>query len=102
MTRLPDTHSPFPLPSSDGVTATSPGDFRAVERTSTDVGITWRQSITPREGEILDRLARGLLYAEIGRELGIRTPTVKNHLHRIYAKIEVRSRTEAVVKWLGR
>lgn len=48
----------------------------------------------------MDRLARGLLYAEIGTELELSTATVKNHLHRIYAKLDVRSRTEAAVKWL--
>jgi DNA-binding NarL/FixJ family response regulator len=60
------------------------------------------EEITPREREIMDQLARGLAYKEIAAELSISTATVKNHLYRIYEKLAVRSRTEAVVKWLGR
>jgi DNA-binding NarL/FixJ family response regulator len=58
--------------------------------------------LTAREREIMDELTRGLAYKEIGFALGISTATVKNHLYRIYEKLQVRSRTEAVVKWLGR
>jgi DNA-binding NarL/FixJ family response regulator len=58
--------------------------------------------VTPREGEIMDELTRGSTYKEIGRSLGISGATVKNHLSSIYEKLRVRSRTEAVVKWLKR
>jgi DNA-binding NarL/FixJ family response regulator len=58
--------------------------------------------ITARETEIMNALARGLAYKEIASDLGISAATVKNHLHRIYEKLHVRSRTEAVVKWLKR
>ena len=95
MTRLPHTQTPFPsIPA-------SPPPVRGQAKTSSPVRVDWRARVTPREREILDHLARGLLYTEIARALGLRTPTVKNHLHRIYAKIEVRSRTEAVIKWLA-
>jgi DNA-binding NarL/FixJ family response regulator len=60
------------------------------------------EEVTSREREILDLLARGMTYKEIAGQLGISPPTVKNHLARIYVKLAVRSRTEAVVKWLGR
>ena len=60
------------------------------------------EDLTAREREILDQLAQGLTYKEIAGALGVSTPTVKNHLARIYPKLAVRSRTEAVVKWLGR
>lgn len=60
------------------------------------------EEITERERQILDQLARGISDKEIGVALGISTATVKNHLYRIYEKLQVRSRTEAVVKWLGR
>jgi DNA-binding NarL/FixJ family response regulator len=59
-------------------------------------------TVTRREREIMDHLARGFTYKEIGRSLGISIATVKNHLSRIYDKLRVRSRTEAVVKWLKR
>jgi DNA-binding NarL/FixJ family response regulator len=60
------------------------------------------EDVTPREAEIMNALARGLAYKEIAAELGISAATVKNHLYRIYEKLQVRSRTEAVVKWLAR
>lgn len=58
--------------------------------------------ITGREREIMDELAGGHTYKEIARKLGISPATVKNHLYRIYEKLGVRSRTEAVVKWMKR
>ncbi|BCU78144.1 response regulator transcription factor [Luteolibacter sp. LG18] len=58
------------------------------------------QSLTPREQEILARLAKGLLYKEIADQLGISVSTVRAHLHAVYGKLHVQSRTEAVVKYL--
>ena len=60
------------------------------------------QELSAREAEIMNALSRGLAYKEIAAELGISAATVKNHLYRIYEKLHVRSRTEAVVRWLGR
>jgi DNA-binding NarL/FixJ family response regulator len=60
------------------------------------------QTLTPREHEILTLLSRGLHYKEIADQLGISTSTVRAHLHTIYGKLHVQSRTEAVVKFLGR
>ncbi len=50
----------------------------------------------------MDHLARGLADKEIAAALSISTPTVKNHLYRVYEKLAVRCRTEAVLKWVGR
>ncbi len=58
--------------------------------------------LTDREREIMEQLARGLADKEIAVALGISTATVKNHLYRTYGKLAVRSRTEAVVKWMRR
>jgi DNA-binding NarL/FixJ family response regulator len=58
--------------------------------------------LTPRENQILELLAKGSLYKEIAMELGIGIETVRTHLHNIYAKLHVRSRTEAVIKYLSR
>lgn len=55
--------------------------------------------VTSRERQVLDLLAEGLSYKEIAHRLGISPATVKNHLYRIYEKLAVRSRTQAVVKW---
>jgi DNA-binding NarL/FixJ family response regulator len=58
------------------------------------------ETLTPREQEILKHLADGLHYKEIADQLGISTSTVRAHLHTIYGKLHVQSRTEAVVKYL--
>jgi DNA-binding NarL/FixJ family response regulator len=59
-------------------------------------------NLTPRETEILNHLANGSLYKEIALDVGIGYETVRTHLRRIYSKLQVRTRTEAVVKYLGR
>jgi DNA-binding NarL/FixJ family response regulator len=54
--------------------------------------------ITARERELLEFLAQGLLYKEIADEMNITTGTVKQHIHKIYDKLQVNNRTEAVNK----
>jgi len=58
-------------------------------------------SLTAREREVLNLLARGHSNREIAEELVITNKTVKNHLSRIYEKIGVHSRAEAIALWLG-
>jgi DNA-binding NarL/FixJ family response regulator len=60
------------------------------------------EKLTRREHEILAALAKGFLYKEIADQLGISLSTVRAHLHAVYEKLHVQSRTEAVVKYLGR
>ncbi|HTV40323.1 MAG TPA: response regulator transcription factor [Candidatus Sulfotelmatobacter sp.] len=60
------------------------------------------EKLTKREHEILAALAKGYLYKEIADQLGISLSTVRAHLHAVYEKLHVQSRTEAVVKYLGR
>jgi DNA-binding NarL/FixJ family response regulator len=55
-------------------------------------------NLSPREREVLEFLARGFLYKEIADSLNISMPTVNTHIHRIYAKLHVRSRAQAVAK----
>ena len=59
------------------------------------------EALTPRENEILELLGEGLLYKEIGDRLAIKLDTVGTHVKSIYRKLHVRSRTEAVLKYLG-
>jgi DNA-binding NarL/FixJ family response regulator len=54
--------------------------------------------LTEREKEILDLLAQGYLYKEIATELYISKLTVKKHIHNIYDKLHVQTRTEALNK----
>jgi DNA-binding NarL/FixJ family response regulator len=52
--------------------------------------------LSPRETEVLDLIARGFTYAEIGKLLGVSLTTVHTHVRNIYAKLGVHSKTEAV------
>ena len=56
--------------------------------------------LSPRETELLDLVAKGLTNKEIGPKLNISYDTVRAHLRRIYEKLHVRCRTEAVMKYL--
>ncbi len=58
--------------------------------------------LSTRENEVLALLAEGLLYKEIGDRLGITVGTIKQHIHRIYEKMHVQNRTEAVNRYFGR
>jgi DNA-binding NarL/FixJ family response regulator len=59
------------------------------------------QNLSPRERQILDLLVQGLIDKEIASNLDISRETVRTHLGKIYHKLQVRTRTEAVVKYLG-
>lgn len=54
--------------------------------------------LTPREQEILHLVSKGFLYKEIGDQLQIAMGTVKQHLNRIYDKLQVSNKTEAINK----
>ncbi len=58
-------------------------------------------NLSKRELEILELLAKGHRYKEIANDLGISFDTVRSHLRNIYEKLQVSSRTEAVVKFLN-
>ncbi len=58
--------------------------------------------LSDREQQVLALLAEGLLYKEIGERLGITIGTIKQHIHRIYDKMHVQNRTEAVNRYFGR
>lgn len=58
--------------------------------------------LSPRELEILELLAQGCLYKEISAQLSITFDTVQWHIRNIYDKLHVRSRSEAIAKYLRR
>jgi DNA-binding NarL/FixJ family response regulator len=60
------------------------------------------EGLSPREQEVLDCLSKGFLYKEIAEKLGISYETVHTYIRRIYEKLQVRTRTEAVAKFLRR
>ena len=55
--------------------------------------------LSPREREVLEFLGRGYLYKEIADSLGIGVTTVTTYIRRIYEKLHVRSRSQAVAKF---
>jgi DNA-binding NarL/FixJ family response regulator len=58
------------------------------------------ENLSEREQQVLDCLAQGLIYKEIAEKLGISYETVHTYIRRIYEKLQVRTRTEAVAKFL--
>jgi DNA-binding NarL/FixJ family response regulator len=56
--------------------------------------------LSPRERSVLDGLAGGLAYKQIADQLGVSIHTVRNYIRRIYEKLHVCTRTEAVAKFL--
>lgn len=59
------------------------------------------QSLSPREAQVLDLLAKGYLYKEIAERMNLTYATVHTHIRHVYEKLHVRSRTEAVAMHLN-
>jgi DNA-binding NarL/FixJ family response regulator len=55
--------------------------------------------LTEREQDVLTLVCEGLTNASIAHRLRLTEKTVKNHLNHVFAKLQVRSRTEAVARW---
>lgn len=58
--------------------------------------------LAPREREVLKLLAEGCPYKQIAATMQVSIGTVRTYIERIYQKLHVHSRTEAVVKYFGR
>jgi DNA-binding NarL/FixJ family response regulator len=58
--------------------------------------------LTPRELDMLRAAARGLGNKQIAAELGVSSRTVQTHLTRVFGKLGVSSRTEAVLEAIKR
>jgi DNA-binding NarL/FixJ family response regulator len=58
-------------------------------------------SLTERELEVMNLLAKGRSNPQIATQLWLSEKTVKNHVNHIYAKLGVVSRAEAIARWLG-
>ena len=71
------------------------------QKTQLTVDVSHNQLLTPREKEILDLLSKGYFYKEIADQLGTSTGTVRQQIHKIYEKLHVQNRTEALNKVYG-
>jgi DNA-binding NarL/FixJ family response regulator len=57
--------------------------------------------LSPREERVLELLSKGYSNKEIAEQLELSVDTVRSHLKHIYDKMHVRSRTEAVARYVG-
>jgi RNA polymerase sigma factor (sigma-70 family) len=57
------------------------------------------ESLSPREREVLELVAEGCLFKEIAEKLHVSFGTIHTYCRRIYEKLHVRSRAQAVAKW---
>ena len=64
--------------------------------------VPFESNLSEREQQVLNCLTQGFLYKEIAEQLGISYETVHTYIRRIYEKLQVRTRTEAVAKFLRR
>lgn len=58
------------------------------------------EGLSPREQDVLALLSKGYLYKEIAESLGVSVPTVNTYIRRIYDKLQVHSRSQAVARYL--
>ena len=58
-----------------------------------------RSSLTTRENEVMRHMRKGLLYKEIADKMGISFSTVHKLQHKIFVKLQVSNRTEAINEW---
>jgi len=58
------------------------------------------QELSTREREVLELLAKGYLIKEISHKLGLGFDTVRTYIRRIYGKMHVHSRAQAVARYL--
>ncbi|TYK51215.1 response regulator [Actinomadura decatromicini] len=90
----------------DAIHAASRGETvlapRVAERLVAKMRAPAPVALTPREIDVLNAVADGLSNAEIGRRLVIAEATVKTHLLRVFAKLDVSDRTHAVIVALDR
>lgn len=84
-------------PMSSDVTAGVAAFFRQQGKSCSAI-----DNLSPRLRQVLDYLSRGRLYKEIADELGITYDTVNSYTKVIYERLQVHSRAEAVLKYLGR
>lgn len=81
--------------------AVVPAVFDALKSAGDKREIAPDSSLTEREQEVMNLLAKGLSNKAIAGRLYLSEKTVKNHINRIYAKLGVTTRAEAITEWLG-
>ncbi|MGL4175652.1 MAG: response regulator transcription factor [Dermatophilaceae bacterium] len=77
------------------------GTTTAVPRRARPSTISTRptSALSAREAQVMERIASGMRNLDIAEDLGVTGKTVRNHVNRIFAKLGVRDRVEAVLAW---
>jgi DNA-binding NarL/FixJ family response regulator len=83
-------------PMSSSIARKVVGSFQAVPKTANKDAL-----LSSREQMILDCLSNGLTYKQVADKLNITIPTIRSYLRRVYEKLHVQSRTEAVAKYMS-
>jgi DNA-binding NarL/FixJ family response regulator len=83
-------------PMSSSIARKVVGSFQAVPKTANK-----DELLSSREQMILDCLSNGLTYKQVADKLNITIPTIRSYLRRVYEKLHVQSRTEAVAKYMS-
>ena len=73
------------------------GHFQEIKKPQSET-----EALTKREQEILSLLAKGFLYKEIADQLHISINTVRVHVQKVYEKLHVHSRSQAIMRFLGK
>ena len=87
---------------SGGSPMSAPIARKVVQSFQSGTGANTGAELSPREHEVLVALSEGLAYKQIAGQLDVSIHTVRNYIRRIYEKLHVQSRTEAVAKFLKR
>lgn len=77
-------------------------NFSGVPNPDRPVPASDLRELTEREREILEQLAKGLIYKEIAANVNLSPETVRKHVYNIYLKLHVSNRVEAVNRYYGR
>ncbi|MBY5357493.1 response regulator transcription factor [Rhizobium leguminosarum] len=80
----------------------SPTMSAKVMENSLNGGTSDKNSLTPREREVMDLVAQGLSNKHIGLRLDLQEKTVKHHMTQILSKLGASNRTEAALQWRER
>ena len=84
-----------------GVGTLSPAAVAALAQEEQRSQVRTDHALSPREVEVMTLISRGRTNGQIARELFLSEKTVKNHINRIFAKLGVEDRAQAVSWWLG-
>jgi DNA-binding NarL/FixJ family response regulator len=89
-------------PMSAGVARLVLRELRSLPGAGGVAGVVQRGTLTTRELEVVEHLRRGLTYEEVGAALGVSTNTVRTYIRSVYEKLQVSTKTEAVLEVLRR